>query len=90
MTRAKFNEAMKGTPPPCFLKVSIRFHLERRVGRGPLPSDDVWTRETLAGAKTISRARFDLRLIRKAAPSYFDKRRDWRIVKVTTTSEIVK
>lgn len=72
------------------MKTSIRFHLERRVVRAPLPSAEVWMRETLAGAKTITRARSDLRTIRKAAPSYFNKRSDWRIVKVTTTSEIVK
>lgn len=70
------------------MKTTVRFHVERRVVSGPLPTDDVWTRETLAGAKTIAGARIDRRNIRRESPKYF-KRDDWRIVKITTTTEVV-
>lgn len=69
---------------------SVRFHIERRVGTGPRPIlDDVWTRESIAGARSISAARRNRAELRRESPSYFG-RNDWRIVKVTTTREVVK
>lgn len=74
-------------------KSSVRFHVERRVGRGPSPSDDVWTRETLAGAKTITGARRDRSALGRESPGWYFKRGAWRIVwrivKITTTTEVV-
>lgn len=67
--------------------VWVRFHVERRVVSGPAALD-VWVRETIAGAKTIAGARRDRRNVRRESPSYF-KRDDWRIVKLTTTTEVV-
>lgn len=71
------------------MSASVRFHLERRVGKGLTRDQDTWTRETIAGAKSITAARMDLRQFKREAPSYFG-RTDWRIVKVTTTREVVK
>ena len=72
------------------MKRSVRFHIELRVVRNRLkPESDVWQRETLSGAKSLADARVDLRQLRREGPMYF-KRDDWRIVKITTTTEIVK
>lgn len=68
--------------------ISVRFHVERRYFRGETRDQDLWDRQTLAGARTLARARFDLADVRKDSPSYF-KRRDFRIVKVTSIREIV-
>lgn len=68
---------------------TVRFHVERRVVKDLKRSGDVWARETLAGAKTLAGARIDRRNIRRESPKYF-KRDDWRIVKITTTTEVVK
>lgn len=72
-------------------KTTVRFHIERRVVKSatPEPFGDVWQRETLSGAKTLAGARIDRRNIRRDSPSYF-KRADWRIVKITTTTEVVR
>ncbi len=67
---------------------TVRFHIERRCVVGLKRSEDVWTRETLAGAKTITGARRDRSTIRRESPKYF-KRADFRIVKITTTTEVV-
>lgn len=67
---------------------TVRFHIERRCVVGLRRAEDVWARETLAGAKTITGARRDRRTIRRESPKYF-KRADFRIVKITTTTEVV-
>lgn len=69
--------------------ISVRFHVERLYFRGAARSDDVWSRETLAGAKTLSGAKRDRAEIRREGPSYFTRDK-FRIVKITTIREIVE
>lgn len=63
----------------------VRFHIERGYAYDQKGNVTQWSRETLAGAKTITGARLDLRQMRREAP-YF---RSWRIVRITTTAEVV-
>jgi hypothetical protein len=71
---------------------SHRFFVERRVVKGRTHHDDVWTRDqtaNLAGRRTLADARGDREECQREAPSYFTAR-DFRIVKVTTITEVVK
>lgn len=66
--------------------MSIRYFVERKFVKALLTKDDRWTRESIAGRKTIHAARRELAEFKSEGAPW----QEYRIVKVTTTRRVVK
>lgn len=62
----------------------VRYHIER-VHYTDARGHKHWTRESIAGARTLKGARVELAHHKREAPSYY---KHWRIVRVTTTRKV--
>lgn len=65
----------------------IRFHIERGYCYDANNNATSWTRETIAGQRTITAARRELKQMKKESAGFH---KDWRIAKRTVTEEVVE
>jgi hypothetical protein len=63
-----------------------RFHIERGYAYDKEGNVTQWTRETIAGQRTLAGARRELKQMKKESAHF----KDWRIVKRTVIEEVVE
>lgn len=66
--------------------MSVRYYVERLFVQALKSSDDRWTRESIAGSKTIVGARKELAEFEEHHAPW----QKYRIVKITTTKRVVR
>ncbi len=70
--------------------MSVRYRIERRCYYNITTGETQWVDESIAGRKTLKHSREELRRIRREDKKSGFSAHTYRIIRVTTTREVVK